>query len=163
MAKAFELISSVTVGAGGAASVGFSSIPSTYTDLLVYLSFRDDNVNLFMTFNGSTANFTNKQLAYDGGGPASYSRTDTFVGYGQTASTFTANVFSNCSVYIPNYASSNNKSFSIDSASETNATGSAMLGLVGGLWSNTAAINAISFSASEVQYSTAYLYGIKKS
>ena len=30
MANTFELISSVTVGAGGAASIDFTSIPSTY-------------------------------------------------------------------------------------------------------------------------------------
>ena len=36
----YTLISSVTVGAGGASSIDFTSIPSTYTDLLVKISAR---------------------------------------------------------------------------------------------------------------------------
>jgi hypothetical protein len=37
----YTLISSVTVGSGGAANMGFTSIPATYTDLLVKLSARE--------------------------------------------------------------------------------------------------------------------------
>ena len=35
MATTYTLISSVTVGSGGAANIEFTSIPSTYTDLLL--------------------------------------------------------------------------------------------------------------------------------
>ena len=40
MATTYTLISSVTVGSGGAASIEFTSIPSTYTDLVLKLSAR---------------------------------------------------------------------------------------------------------------------------
>ena len=40
MANTYELIASSTVGAGGASSIDFNSIPNTYTDLLVKLSGR---------------------------------------------------------------------------------------------------------------------------
>jgi len=40
MGMAEFLISSVTVGAGGASSIDFTSIPSTYTDLRLVVSLR---------------------------------------------------------------------------------------------------------------------------
>ena len=40
MATTFTKIASVTVGSGGASSIDFTSIPSTYTDLCVKLSTR---------------------------------------------------------------------------------------------------------------------------
>ena len=40
MANTYTLISSVTVGSGGAANIEFTSIPATYTDLLLKLSTR---------------------------------------------------------------------------------------------------------------------------
>jgi hypothetical protein len=35
MATTYEIIASVTVGSGGAADIEFTSIPATYTDLVV--------------------------------------------------------------------------------------------------------------------------------
>jgi hypothetical protein len=40
MATTFIKIASVTVGSGGAASMDFTSIPSTYTDLVIKVSTR---------------------------------------------------------------------------------------------------------------------------
>ena len=40
MAVTHNLISTITVGSGGAASIDFTSIPQTYTDLLVKISLR---------------------------------------------------------------------------------------------------------------------------
>jgi hypothetical protein len=58
MAITYTLISSVTVGAGGAASMSFTSIPSTYTDLVVFCSGRAANsftsAGLLLKFNGSS-------------------------------------------------------------------------------------------------------------
>jgi len=42
MATTYEAIATVTVGSGGAATFGFTSIPATYTDLLVVASLRSD-------------------------------------------------------------------------------------------------------------------------
>ena len=41
--NSYESIATVTVGSGGAADVTFSSIPATYTDLLLKLSSRADS------------------------------------------------------------------------------------------------------------------------
>ena len=166
MADTFFKIATVTVGSGGAANMAFSSIPSTYTDLILYWTGRGDAVNydVNISFNSSTTSFTNRRLYGDGATVSSDTSATRFAGF-ENASSFTANTFSNCSVYIPNYAGSTNKSFSVDGANETNAT-SAYAALAAGLWSNTAAINAISLtplSGNFVQYSTATLYGIKNS
>ena len=42
MATTYKAISTVTVGSGGAASITFSSIPATYTDLVLKISGRHD-------------------------------------------------------------------------------------------------------------------------
>jgi hypothetical protein len=79
-----------------------------------------------------------------------------------TSSGATASTFNNADLYIPNYAGSNNKSFSIDSVSENNGT-AAVASLFAGLWSQTAAITSITLTSRNGnfdQYSTAYLYGV---
>ena len=71
--------------------------------------------------------------------------------------------FNNIGIYIPNYAGSNNKSFSIDNAQENNIT-TAYSQLEAGLWSDSSAITSIrlteQYGNNLVEYSTAYLYGI---
>jgi hypothetical protein len=39
MATTYEIIASVTVGSGGAANIEFTSIPATYTDLVLKFFF----------------------------------------------------------------------------------------------------------------------------
>ena len=77
-----------------------------------------------------------------------------------------ANTFSNCSVYVPNYAGSTNKSFSADLTAENNTTGTNMQ-LVAQLWSDTSAITSLVFvpgnGTNFVSGSSFYLYGIKNS
>jgi hypothetical protein len=166
MANTFELIASSTVGAGGAASIDFTSIPSTYTDLCLKASIRDSKTgsiaeNLEFRLNGSSTNFSGRYLMGTGAAAASGTWGGPAIAVYPAASA-TASTFGNLEWYIPNYASSNYKSFSSDSVAENNATtGYDWLDAM--LWSNTAAITSISFIAktSFVQYSTAYLYGVK--
>ena len=158
----YTLISSVTVGSGGAANIDFTSIPATYTDLLVKSSLRENSGNEYylVSFNSSTSNFSSRYVEGDGNSVGS-STLARFAGR-VNASTSTASTFSNTDFYIPNYAGSNNKSYSVDSVNENNAT-SAQKTLIAGLWADTSAITSISFSlpaGNFVQYSTAYLYGI---
>ena len=166
MANTFELISSVNVGLLGATDIAFSSIPATYTDLCLVVSARTSSISVqgFLTaaFNGSTANFSIRGLYGFGSGTGSFTTPSNFVGevVGDTA---TASTFSNMSIYIPNYAGSVNKSYSVDSVAENNAT-FAQMGLTAGLWSQTAAITSITLTPNAgnfKQYTTAYLYGVK--
>lgn len=171
MANTYTLISAVTVGAGGAASIDFTSIPSTYTDLMVKLSTRDSNASanngdVKVVFNASsTSDYSDKWLYGNGGSAFSLghsSQTGTSIGLTSMDSAGnTASTFGSLDLYVPNYAVSANKSFSADAAGETNAT-TAYMGFTAGLRSNVAAINQITFypTTAFVQYSTAYLYGV---
>jgi hypothetical protein len=166
MATTFTLISSVTVGSGGATSIDFTSIPSTYTDLLILASLRSTGTNgagsLYFNNDTTNANYSIKRLGYSQPNPFSDGYSASYCFY-STKSTFTASTFSNNFLYIPNYRSSNYKSFSADDVAENNST-TADLYLTAGLWSNTSAITSIKIQQAVdvgfVQYSTAYLYGI---
>lgn len=169
MANTYELIASVTVGAGGASSIDFTSIPATYTDLVVMISARGSNaaqyVDAYLRFNGSSTNYSGKSLVGSGSTVGSYSEPTTGIRIDVDAASNTASTFSNHFVYIPNYTSSNYKSASVDAVYESNTSSNNQLWFIGNLWSNTAAINQVTFvagsSSSFVQYSTAYLYGVK--
>ncbi len=170
MPNTFELIASSTVGSGGAASIDFTSIPSTYTDLCIYFSTRDNGAgnwnNTELTFNGNASSYTEKVLY--GTGSAAASANHPSQGYidfiYSTQGGATSNTFANGFIYVPNYAGSSYKSVSVDSVTENNAT-AALAALTAGLWSNTAAINRVTLKAgggqSFVQYSSAYIYGVK--
>lgn len=170
MPNTMTLINSVTVGAGGAASIDFTSIPSTYTDLVVKISARSSAntgataAYIVLNFNGVTGSKTFRRLY--GLGSSAGSDNGAIANAGTyPASLVTANTFSNHEFYIPNYAGSNNKSVSIDAISENNSATDNELDLIAFLWSNTAAITQINLTSSQgnfVQYSTAYLYGIVK-
>lgn len=164
MANTFELIASSTVGSGGAASIDFTSIPSTYTDLCIKVSVRNSSTQdqVIMKVNGSATSLSSRLLYGNGSSAASASLTTGYVGTSVNSS-ITASVFNNMEIYIPNYAGSSNKSASSDSVMENNGTLSYAV-LNAWLWSNTAAITSISLSPDSgnfIQYSTAYLYGVK--
>jgi hypothetical protein len=169
MANTFELIASSTVGAGGAATIDFTSIPSTYTDLLLYVSGRGANAAQYnysyLRINGSSSSYSGKSLVGSGSSAASYNEGTTDIRIDTPGASNTTSTFSNHLVYIPNYAGSSNKSISVDASYESNSTNN-QLWFIAELWSNTAAINQLTLTATSstfVQYSTAYLYGIKNS
>jgi hypothetical protein len=167
MANTFVKIASVTVGSGGAASIAFTSIPSTYTDLVVKISGRNTSSGDWfnLAFNGSTSGFSGKQIFSTGGGLFSYTKSSETEAFVNNNSSTTANTFSNSEVYIPNYAGSTNKSFSVDSVTENNGA-TAYIVLYAGLWSNGAAITSLTFTPNAntlAQYTTATLYGISNS
>jgi hypothetical protein len=171
MPNTMTLISAVTVGSGGAANIDFTSIPTSYTDLVIKISARqsDTNTAAGIQFNNDTGNnYSSRRLGGDS--TAAYSGSSSATNQGKWIitpfSTATANVFGNAEVYIPNYLSSTVKSYSFDSVSENNSSSkdAANMELNAGLWSGTAAISSIKIVAATgfVQHSTAYLYGIVK-
>ena len=172
MPNTFTKIASSTVGSGGAASITFSSIPSTYTDLQILLSARDtDSANnwylLTLQLNTDTTNGNYSTRILYGFGSTAGSGTGNRQNTGYvTSNARTADTFGNLSLYLPNYAGSNNKSFSTDTVTEGNGSTVEILGMYAGLWSNTSAINQIILTldvGNFAQYSTATLYGIKSS
>ena len=158
-----QIGSAVTVGSGGAATISFTSIPNTYTDLVIKASLRSTGANslrVYATFNSSTSNFTAVLMAGDGS-TASAASIPRWLGL-LPLSNYTASTFGNMEVYIPNYLASINKSYSSDAVTENNATQSYIVPAAG-LWSNTAALTSITLvpeNDSFAQHSTAYLYGV---
>lgn len=163
-----QIGSAVTVGSGGAASISFSSIPNTYTDLCVYVSARRANASISDDFNisvnGGTA-YDDIELYNQNGSAASYgirsSSSNMFMGHVPAANS-TSNTFGNHMIYIPNYTSTGVKSLSSDGTTENNGT-QIYQTLIAGKITNGAAINSITVSAAGstfVQHSTFYLYGV---
>jgi len=172
MPSGYELIASATVGASPVTTIDFTSIPSTYTDLCLKMSLRTNRGGTFdyatINFNNSAADYTLRVLEGNGSSTFSYTRSTfavNLIGRADGADA-TSNTFASIELYLPNYTSSTNKPMSIDSVQENNDS-TAYQDLFGGLWSQTAAINRLTITNGTdnayVQYSTAYLYGIKNS
>jgi hypothetical protein len=156
------LIETKTLGAA-AASIEFTSIPQDGTDLVALLSQRNsgDNVGVVLSFNTGGA-YTRRRLLGDGSATSSDTPTNDVL---QSASVFTANTFSNSSIYVPNYTGSTSKSYSVDTVTENNATTSYQA-LYAGLWDGTAAITTLKLTAGGgfnfVAGSTVSLYKVTK-
>jgi hypothetical protein len=160
-----QIGTAVIVGSGGQANITFSSIPSTYTDLVISLSSRAATggpVDVMIEFNATGSTYDQKQIQGNGASAASSggagNQSATSSGSGDTASTF-----ANSQIYISSYSGSTIKSFATESVTENSAI-TAYQTLRAGTWSGTAAINSIKLThnggASFAQHTTAYLYGV---
>lgn len=173
MATTYTLISSQVLGSS-ATSVTFSSIPSTYTDLMVLVSARNSRAqapdNLSWTYNGVTsAVYSDNWMTGNGTGAGAGSNTNNNYNYAPNvidANTATSNTFGSVEIYIGNYLSSLYKAVSSTGAQENNQT-QAYMAATAHLWGTFNSINSLTFSspsgASLVSGSSFYLYGIKNS
>ena len=140
-----------------AASVTFSGIPNTYTDLvLVVNGSASANNTAYMQFNGdSGANYSATQIYGTGSAVGSNKQTSsTFMWLGE----FYTN--SALVVQIPNYANTTTYKNQLCRTS----TPSAYLHAIIGLWRNTAAITSITATMTSTTYASGTsftLYGIK--
>jgi hypothetical protein len=170
MANTYTLIEAQTL-ASSAASVTFSSIPATYTDLVLRVSARTStagisDVSPFVTNVGGTA-YSYIYLMGNGStatSALSATRAD-FAGY-SVGDTATASTFSNVEIYIPSYTAAQNKPVSVFAVNETNAATAGMR-VYAELLSSTTAISSITLtgqsSSNYLTGSSFYLYGIKNS
>jgi hypothetical protein len=169
-ATTMRLIAKQTLGSD-TASVTFSDIPSTYTDLYLVYSARsaisDTYDDLKIRFNGSTTGYSCRILYGYNTTPASASFAE-ILGMMVSGNTATSNTFGSGEIYIPNYASTTvNKSVSLTSCSENNSSTMVFLYAAAGLWSNTAAITSLTIDdysgGSNIKSgSSFFLYGITK-
>jgi hypothetical protein len=163
MATTYEPIATTTV-AVAAASIVFSSIPATYTDLrVVFVGTSTLATGLRAQFNGDTAtNYSRTSLLGDGNSV-----------YAQRASNvafISLGINDNLSTTIPtlrtmdifSYAGSTNKTVLTNESTDLNGSGASTVAVQ--MWRNTGAITSISLNLSTSTIaagSTATLYGIK--
>jgi len=167
-----------TVLTGSQASVTFSSIPSTYTDLVVLLSARGSHTGTYtqfcvVEFNADNTSLYSRTFLEGDGSAASSGRFSTtyIINNALTTDTATSNTFSNMEFYVPNYTAATNKVLSDSSASESNIASGPKAEVMAGLYRNTTAISSIKLTAltpalgasNFLSGSRFDLYGIKNS
>jgi len=168
MPGSYESIATVTVGSGGASSIDFTNIPSTYSHLQIRAITKGSTTSrIWMRFNNvSTGTPYDYHSLYgngtSAGAIADISENEIWLAVdGQSATTDT---FTGLIVDILDYSNTNkNKTtrslggHSIDSASYW------IVWFESGLWRSTNAINRVTLTASSgtfSQYSTFALYGV---
>lgn len=164
------LIASNTLSSS-AASVTFSSIPATYTDLVLRWSARSSfaavEIGGYIQLNETsytTTNYSITVLEVSGGATNSY-RLSSPIYFQYTGANATSNTFGSAELYIPNYAGATNKPSSSFGVLETNAANAGM-NIGANLKRNTAAVSSITFldtSGNFVSGSSFFLYGLKNS
>jgi len=153
-------IAQVDVGAGGVTTLDFTSIPQTFTDLMIVASLRSSAGTGYFgaDIKLNTVSATGKFLAGSGTAASSFAfATPSVPGTNMTASTFGSMV-----IYIPNYTSAIAKSVSVDNVFENNAA-AAQQEIFAMIYSTvTSGVTAISFAGltNIIQYSSATLYGV---
>ena len=164
---AMTLVSTVTVGSGGAASISWLNIPQTGKDLYLVISGRTTSSN---TYNPIVANINNDGgLNYSfrqlyGTGSSTASNSGGLFGGAITelpGANATSSTFGNLSVYYSNYTGSTAKSYSVDGVTENNAT-AAFQGILAGNYTGTSAISSLYLyvydTTNFAQHTTASLY-----
>jgi hypothetical protein len=172
------LIASNTLGSS-AASVTFSSIPGTYTDLVIRATMKHDSTGTgtyagWLKFNGTAAtSYSVTRLNSLSDSSAPYSDRSSNANEIQSininsSNAIYSNVFNSAEFYIPSYTVSQNKPVSLYSVAEmNNTTGYDLSSTAAGLWRNTATIDSIGIfpvaGTNFVAGSSFFLYGIKNS
>lgn len=159
----FEPLATTTLGSAQA-SISFTSIPATYTDLrLVWVGSMNNNGEVWMRFNNDSAtNYSFTDLVGTGSAAASSRQTSIaqanlafYYSVGTGKAMATADVFS--------YAGSTYKTALCSLANDLNGSGSVEVFV--NLWRSTAAINrldVIAYTGNTFSTgTTATLYGIK--
>lgn len=163
MATTYEPIATTTLGSGSSSVLVMSSIPATYTDLVLISNFETNTggvCSLFLTFNSDTgSNYSYTRIFGDGSSAQSTNSTTSsyFPGIGIIdASARNANI-----AQIMNYANTTTHKTTL---TRTNSSGT-YLGAYVMKWASTSAITSITMSISNGSSfstgSTFTLYGIK--
>jgi hypothetical protein len=161
MPNTYVLIESKTL-VNATSIVEFTSIPNTYTDLVVKVSARSNRgtfSDIVIRFNGTS---TTLQGRFGGAGAGLFANSSEWTNYSSDAAT--ANIFSNIDYYIPEYTSSKYKTWSVDNIAE-NAGSTAPITIGGGVWESSSAITSIQLIDIVALFksnSSFHLYGIKK-
>jgi hypothetical protein len=170
--SSYESIATVTVGSGGQATVEFTSIPATYKHLQIRAIVRSSTagndawVNYALNGDTTASNYGNHYLFGTGTSAiAGYnSGSDgNLVGRAMGSASGADNVFAPNILDILDYANTNKYKVVRNLIGQDNNGSRNLIGLMSNLWSNTAAINSITFTTANnfTQYTSFALYGIK--
>jgi hypothetical protein len=163
--NSYESIATVTVGAGGASSATFSSIPSTYKHLqvraFIKLTAGAGGQEIYSQFNTDTAsNYSWHQLYGNGSGTVASGNANTsFINNSYMDSTGVGLII----IDILDYADTNKYKTS-KALGGHNLNGSGYILYRSGSWRNTSAISEVKlYPAANTfgQYTSFALYGIK--
>jgi hypothetical protein len=174
----YESIATVTVGAGGASTVTFSSIPSTYKHLQFRIYARStiagtSSDNIAFRINGDTGSNYSTHNLY-GTGAGAYAAAFAGLSYAYFPSTIASsgnlsNTFAGVVADFLDYADTNkNKTVRALGGYDENANSGGFvydnrIQLSSAFWNSTSAMSSIVFqtSANFAEYTTFALYGIK--
>ena len=159
MPLTYEPIATTTLGSAQA-TVTFSSIPSTYTDLIVAINAGQSTADQYYGIkfnNDGGSNYSNTQIVGNGTTATSNRNTNQTIGY--IHSTNENTIKDTVLVHIMNYANTTTNKTTL---SRGNSAGYRVVASVI-LWRNTAAIDRIDLSGGSnfLSGSTFTLYGIK--
>lgn len=165
-----DLIASTTVGAGGTSTIEFTSIPGTYTDLVILLSARTTTTSDVPRFrmNNYVSEIYKGQTLYSNGATvtAFTDGSNTFHNIGTIPGTsWSANSFGNVLIQVPNYAGTSQAKTIRSMAISKDSGANIEQRLNGtGFASFTAAVTSVQIYSTNTfaQYTTAYLYGTLK-
>jgi hypothetical protein len=161
----YQLIETVTVGSGGAASIEFTGIPQDGVDLVLLVSGRGSKSatsdNFDLVINSATTTLSGIYLR---GTSTTVQTASSFEIRALSAANTTASTFGSTSVTFSNYTSSTDKAISVDSVTENNAGNQydAFQSIAAGSVVSSSPITNLELtnSSSFEQYSTASLYKI---
>lgn len=143
-----------------AATVTFSSIPSTYTDLMMVVNTITSTASEYMSINLNSdtgSNYSRTRLSGTGTSASSGRNTNETVGY-IGAETYGTNALKfNTVVHFMNYANTTTYKTFLSRANHIDLASEAIVGL----WRNTSAINTIKLNSNFAAGSTFTLYGVK--
>ena len=151
------------------ATVSFTGIPSTYTDLVVFVMARNSQNNyggFGMYFNNTNANLAYRySRGYDASSHQSGTRTDNIDIMQYPTFGDASGVFANIEIYIKNYASTTQtKYFRADSGRVFPASGGSntSIRMANGTWNDQTAINRVDLGITDyfLTGSKFWLYGI---
>ena len=164
MATTYDKIATTTLGSA-AASITFSSIAASWTDLrLVMTATSSTNTITELQFNGDTGTSYSYTVLY-GDGTSAYSSKSTnnnFIYTYATASPGGGTIPAFYTIDIFSYAGSTYKTALLTGSGDTNNSG--RVANIVGLWRSTSAITSVTVLPNSGTYSTgttATLYGIK--
>lgn len=164
-------LAEVTVGTGAPSTIDFTNIPQTYRHLLIELVSLNTTgaTNVLMRFSSDGTTFdsgNNYDLQYDTGTAATEDAGELLAASSLVAGAHgsASNVMSPSTIKILDYTNAYQKSCLVQYSRKTGTTtGNLLVGMIGGYWRNTAAIQGVRLFVGSNGFaagSRATLYGL---